>query len=126
MPSGRLYGGTAPPAPLDTRGAAPFPFGSDDDRGSGSFFFREPPGKRPALADPEDPHKRARNTGQPPAGYVCKVCRHPGHYVQDCPDRTRTRAPPPLAPGKRGAAPGMPASGWVCRRVLVLPGQRRV
>ncbi|KAK3276075.1 hypothetical protein CYMTET_15830 [Cymbomonas tetramitiformis] len=49
---------------------------------------------------------RGRSTGVPHAGYICKRCHKPGHFVQECP----TNGDPVFDISKKCHAPGIPVS----------------
>lgn len=49
---------------------------------------------------------RGRFTGVPHAGYICKRCHKPGHFVQECP----TNGDPVFDVSKKCPAPGIPVS----------------
>ncbi|TFK94758.1 nuclear protein [Polyporus arcularius HHB13444] len=64
-------------------------------------FLHRPP-KRPLDTGAQQPGKRSRTDGQgpsdkPPAGYKCKICESPEHFITDCPDREK------------------PHEGYICR-----------
>ncbi|RDX56437.1 nuclear protein [Lentinus brumalis] len=62
-------------------------------------FLHRPP-KRPLDTGAQQPGKRSRTDGpsdKPPAGYKCKICESPEHFITDCPDREK------------------PHEGYICR-----------
>jgi hypothetical protein len=58
-----------------------------------SFFWTENP----------EPAALARSRA-PPESYVCNICREPGHYIKDCPQKGQ----------QRGNKRGPPAACWFC------------
>ncbi|KAI9592483.1 CwfJ C-terminus 1-domain-containing protein-like protein [Syncephalis fuscata] len=36
--------------------------------------------------------KRGRHSKEPPAGYVCRICNQPGHFIKECPQKTERSA----------------------------------
>ncbi|KAI8984334.1 CwfJ C-terminus 1-domain-containing protein-like protein [Mycotypha africana] len=69
----------------------------DPESNNGGFFWGE------QVADTT---KRAKlNSNMPKPGYICRICNTPGHYIQDCPQKTST-------PAKHTATP---PEGYVCR-----------
>ncbi|WVR05612.1 hypothetical protein IAU60_002634 [Kwoniella sp. DSM 27419] len=68
--------------------------------------------KRGPLGDQEDAFggqavKKGRTEGAPPPDtYVCKICSQPGHWIQDCPEKTSREA---LKDHSK------PPAGYVCK-----------
>ncbi|WVF70938.1 hypothetical protein IAT40_005733 [Kwoniella sp. CBS 6097] len=50
------------------------------------------------------PQKTVRDHSKPPAGYVCKICQSPDHFIKECPNKEDK---------PRGPKP--PPQGYVCR-----------
>lgn len=82
-----------------------------DDSGDGGYIF--------AGADGHSAQGKKKRHGEPPAGYTCKICNVPGHFVQDCPEKVD--APPRRANG----SPGPPPDTYVCRLCVSLQDASR-
>lgn len=51
-----------------------------------------------------------------PEGYVCRICRVPGHHISNCPSRSVTYGHSGADGGQRyGGEPRMPSKGYRCR-----------
>ncbi|KAJ3373720.1 hypothetical protein HDU91_006049 [Kappamyces sp. JEL0680] len=84
-----MYAFTLKPAEEQDKGVSttPCPFGKkrrggDVPEGQGVFWDQ----------GEIDRHKRQRveDDAAPPPGYVCKICKEPGHYVHKCPENKRS------------------------------------
>lgn len=47
---------------------------------NGSIFFQSAPQRS------DKRHKKGH--GPPPEGYTCRICNVPGHWIQECPEKT--------------------------------------
>eukprot|EP01135_Chromosphaera_perkinsii_P003791 Nk52_evm37s255 gene=Nk52_evmTU37s255 len=71
--------------------------------GGDSYFFQDRRNKRRIEGD-RDVNKRPREV--PPDNYKCKICNVPGHWIQNCPEKTNPRT------AKQNQQPQQPC--WFC------------
>ncbi|WWC60538.1 uncharacterized protein I303_103112 [Kwoniella dejecticola CBS 10117] len=108
-----FYAFTLPPqsatSPLPTKptNTTPNPFGMPAMPASSTSGSK----KRGALEDQnyifggQQPKKGRTEGGAPPDSYVCKICAQPGHWIQECPQKTSRDA----------KDHSKPPAGYVCK-----------
>ncbi|KAG0018747.1 hypothetical protein BGZ80_006784 [Entomortierella chlamydospora] len=57
-------------------------------------------------------NKRAR--GEPPAGYICRRCNQPGHFIKDC--TVERHQPGNGSGGSKGDRSGSTPEGYICKK----------
>ena len=71
------------------------------------------PAKRPKHKESQKADGKKRGFGPPAAGYVCKACNQPGHWLELCPRYEEYKA-------------GPPPPGYVCARCSQAGRRRRI
>ncbi|KAI9330691.1 CwfJ C-terminus 1-domain-containing protein-like protein [Zopfochytrium polystomum] len=88
-----------------------------DESNDGNFFWQ-------TVTNPRA--KRQKGANPPPAHYTCRICQQPGHWIQECPQKTGGGARPDAAAGQQQTqqqhrSNATPPEGYVCRACNV-PG----
>ncbi|WRT65941.1 uncharacterized protein IL334_002892 [Kwoniella shivajii] len=95
------------PLPPKPANSTPCPFAMPSTPGGSASNGK----KRAALEDQNhifggQSTKRGRTDGgAPPDSYICKICAQPGHWIQDCPQKS----------GRDAKDHSKPPSGYVCK-----------